>query len=94
MGFVSYLALGHPATAVAKDRLETVAERDGLVWVNDSISTTPESEELAKVLRRAGFRFIGPTTVHAAMQACGVVNDHIATCYVRAQVQREIDATL
>ena len=43
-------------------------------------STTPESEELAKVLRRAGFRFIGPTTVHAAMQACGVVNDHLVNC--------------
>ena len=53
----------------------------------DWLSTTPESEELAKVLRRAGFRFIGPTTVHAAMQACGVVNDHLANCVVRDEVE-------
>jgi DNA-3-methyladenine glycosylase I len=56
--------------------------------------TTPESTALSKELKRAGFRFVGPTTVYAAMQACGVVNDHLATCFVRAQVQREIEATL
>ena len=56
--------------------------------------TTPESTALSRELKRAGFRFVGPTTVYAAMQACGVVNDHLATCFVRAQVQREIDATL
>src|SRR6476661_5020576 len=56
--------------------------------------TTPESNALSKELKRAGFRFVGPTTVYAAMQACGVVNDHLATCFVRADVQREIDATL
>ena len=57
-------------------------------------ATTPESDALSKELKRAGFRFVGPTTVYAAMQACGIVNDHLATCFVRAQVQREIDATL
>jgi DNA-3-methyladenine glycosylase I len=57
-------------------------------------ATTPESAALSKELKRAGFRFVGPTTVYAAMQACGVVNDHLATCFVRRQVQREIDATL
>jgi DNA-3-methyladenine glycosylase I len=56
--------------------------------------TTAESTALSKELKRAGFRFVGPTTVYAAMQACGLVNDHLATCFVRAQVQREIDATL
>ena len=53
----------------------------------DWLSTTPQSEELAKVLRRAGFKFIGPTTLHAAMQACGVVNDHLADCVVRDEVE-------
>jgi DNA-3-methyladenine glycosylase I len=57
-------------------------------------ATTPESAALSKELKRAGFRFVGPTTVYAAMQACGIVNDHLATCFVRAQVQREIDVTL
>ena len=40
----------------------------------------------------AGFRFVGPTTVYAAMQACGVVNDHLAGCWVRDEVEREIAA--
>jgi DNA-3-methyladenine glycosylase I len=55
-------------------------------------ATSPESVALSKALRSAGFRFVGPTTVYAAMQACGVVNDHLATCYVRADVEREIAA--
>jgi DNA-3-methyladenine glycosylase I len=60
------------------------------IW--DLPSTTPESVALSKELKRAGFRFVGPTTVYAAMQACGIVNDHIAKCHVRADVQREIDS--
>jgi DNA-3-methyladenine glycosylase I len=49
---------------------------------------TPESEALSKELRKAGFRFVGPTTVYAAMQACGIVNDHLATCPSRAATER------
>jgi DNA-3-methyladenine glycosylase I len=55
-------------------------------------ATTPESEALSKRLRALGFRFVGPTTVYAAMQACGVVNDHLADCWVRADVERAIAA--
>jgi len=47
-------------------------------------SQTPESKELSKRLKAAGFRFVGPTTVWAAMQSCGIVNDHLATCWTRA----------
>ena len=54
--------------------------------------TTPESTALSRELKRTGVRFVGPTTVYAAMQACGVVNDHLATCFVRTDVQREIEA--
>jgi DNA-3-methyladenine glycosylase I len=50
---------------------------------SDWRATSPEAEALAKALRRAGFRFVGPTTVYAAMQACGVVNDHLAGCPAR-----------
>jgi DNA-3-methyladenine glycosylase I len=50
--------------------------------------STPESKALARELQRAGFRFVGPTTVYAAMQACGVVNDHLATCWVRDAVEQ------
>jgi DNA-3-methyladenine glycosylase I len=50
-------------------------------------ATTPESVALSKRLKQAGFRFVGPTTVYAAMQACGVVNDHLADCWVREAVE-------
>jgi DNA-3-methyladenine glycosylase I len=45
--------------------------------------STPGSKALSRELRAAGFRFVGPTTVYAAMQACGVVDDHVATCPAR-----------
>jgi DNA-3-methyladenine glycosylase I len=48
----------------------------------------PEAAALAKALKRAGFRFVGPTTVYAAMEACGLVNDHLATCFVRERYER------
>ncbi len=41
---------------------------------------TPESIALAKALKKAGFVFVGPTTMYAAMQACGLVDDHLAGC--------------
>ena len=50
---------------------------------------TPESTALSKELKRRGFRFVGPTTAYAAMQACGIVNDHLSGCWVRADVERE-----
>jgi DNA-3-methyladenine glycosylase I len=50
---------------------------------------TPESIALARELKRRGFRFLGPTTVYAFMQACGLVNDHLAGCHVRAAAERE-----
>ena len=52
-------------------------------------ASTPESMALSKRLKQAGFRFVGPTTVYAAMQACGVVNDHVADCWVRSAVEAE-----
>ncbi|HEX2085037.1 MAG TPA: DNA-3-methyladenine glycosylase I [Solirubrobacteraceae bacterium] len=50
---------------------------------DDIPATTPESVALAKELKKRGFRFVGPTTAYAAMQACGLVNDHLAGCVVR-----------
>jgi DNA-3-methyladenine glycosylase I len=49
----------------------------------DIPSQTPETVALAKELKRRGFRFVGPTTLYALMQACGVVNDHLAGCSAR-----------
>ena len=50
-------------------------------------ASTPESTALSKRLKQSGFKFVGPTTVYAAMQACGVVNDHLANCWVREAVE-------
>ncbi len=49
----------------------------------DVPATTAESKALATSLRSAGFRFLGPTTAYAAMQAIGLVNDHLADCHAR-----------
>ena len=66
---------------------------DELIWSHVPVShtppahrgelraTTPESVALAKDLKRHGFRFVGPTTAYAAMQACGLVDDHLAGCH-------------
>ncbi len=52
-------------------------------------SSTPESTALSVELRRYGFRFVGPTTVYAAMQSLGVVNDHLVGCHFRDIVEAE-----
>jgi DNA-3-methyladenine glycosylase I len=59
---------------------EPRAER-AVSWV-DVPASTDESKALAKALKAAGFRFVGPTTAYAAMQACGLVDDHLAGCPV------------
>lgn len=55
----------------------------------DVPASTPASAALAKQLKRRGFAYVGPTTVYALMQACGIVDDHLARCPVRADVERE-----
>ena len=55
----------------------------------DLAATTKESAALAGELKRRGFRFVGPTTAYALMQACGLVNDHLAGCAVRDEVEQE-----
>jgi len=49
----------------------------------DLPDVTPESTAMAKELKRRGFRFVGPTTAYAMMQACGLVDDHLEGCLVR-----------
>jgi DNA-3-methyladenine glycosylase I len=51
-----------------------------------SMASTPESTALSKELKRRGFRFVGPTTVYAFMQAMGLVDDHLEGCDVRAEL--------
>jgi DNA-3-methyladenine glycosylase I len=69
---------------------------DGVIWsfapeadrpaprtTDDLEASTADSRALAKELKRRGFAFVGPTTIYAAMQAVGVVNDHLAGCAFR-----------
>jgi DNA-3-methyladenine glycosylase I len=53
-----------------------------------SVSTSPESIALSKDLKKLGWKFVGPTTVYAFMQAMGLVNDHVADCVIRSKVER------
>jgi DNA-3-methyladenine glycosylase I len=57
--------------------------------LQDIVPHGASSEALAAELRRLGFRFLGPTTVHAHMQATGLVNDHVLGCCVREAVALE-----
>jgi DNA-3-methyladenine glycosylase I len=57
--------------------------------IADLPAHTAESTALSKELKKHGFRFVGPTTAYALMQACGLVNDHLAGCFVRSEVEAE-----
>jgi DNA-3-methyladenine glycosylase I len=78
----------------AGEPLETVirahapARTDAPSGWGDVPSKTPETVALARELKRRGFRFVGPTTLYALMQACGLVDDHLAGCPWRPPVER------
>ena len=58
-------------------------DRPAPVNLADVPSQTPESTAMSKELKRRGFRFVGPTTAYALMQATGMVDDHLAGCAFR-----------
>ncbi|PVE17804.1 MULTISPECIES: DNA-3-methyladenine glycosylase I [unclassified Arthrobacter] len=62
------------------------APRPAPVALTDVPAVVPESVALAKALRSHGFRFVGPTTGYAMMQATGYVNDHLLHCWVRGSM--------
>lgn len=57
--------------------------RNGWTEPSQVPATTPASDALSRALRQAGFRFVGPTICYAFMQASGMVDDHLATCFRR-----------
>ena len=81
------------ANAKATVALRSEQPLHELVW-SFRDGSEEDAKELSKRLKKAGFRFVGPTTVYAGMQACGVVNDHRADCWVRQDVERERSAAL
>ncbi len=94
-GIVRNRAKIEAAIRNARAALELPAGLAALVWQHavvqdappvvpgDVPSWTPESKALAKELKRAGFVFTGPVTAYAMLQACGVVDDHLAGCFRR-----------
>lgn len=74
-------------------RLRDAGGLDALIWshvpamhrrpadLSETPAQTPESVALARALKKAGFAHVGPTTMYAAMQACGLVDDHVAGCF-------------
>jgi DNA-3-methyladenine glycosylase I len=95
-GIVRNRAKIEAAIANARAAAE-VDDLGGLIWsfapdpdgrpapsaLADVPAVTAESTALAKELKRRGFRFVGPTTAYALMQACGLVNDHLEGCCAR-----------
>ena len=63
-------------------------EPDAAEASTEPVSTTPASVALSKDLKKRGWKFVGPTTVYAFMQAMGLVNDHAADCVTRAEVEK------
>ena len=53
-----------------------------------SVSTSTESIALSKDLKKLGWKFVGPTTAYAFMQAMGLINDHVNDCVIRTKVER------
>ena len=78
---------GESLAAIAWAHRPTAERAPGAT--GDIPSLTAESKALAKELKRLGFRFVGPTTAYALMQAVGIVNDHVAGCAVRDEVETE-----
>jgi len=62
-------------------------ERSAELHHGDVPATTDESHALAREFKRRGWRFVGPTTIYAFMQAMGLVNDHLSGCHARAAAQ-------
>ncbi len=83
-------------------RAQELVEREGslaaFVWRYEpgpgqlaepqTASTSAESVALSKALKKQGWKFVGPTTVYAFMQAMGLINDHVEDCVIRKKIER------
>lgn len=73
---------------------KNVGSLAALAWSYEPVSssgrvaTGPEAIALSKDLKRRGWAFVGPTTIHSFMQAVGIINDHLQDCQARAEVER------
>jgi DNA-3-methyladenine glycosylase I len=83
---VGLRATGEPLEALIRAHAPPPRARPPATWA-DVPATVPETVALARELKRRGFRFVGPTTLYALMQACGLVDDHLAGCPTRRAVE-------
>lgn len=82
----------------AQERVERDGSLAAFIWQYEpdaatlpepqSASTSTESHALSKNLKKLGWKFVGPTTMYALMQAMGLINDHVEACVVRSKVER------
>lgn len=79
----AWLQLVDPV-ATLWDFVDGVPVRNAWPTVADVPAETPTSTAMSKELKRLGFRFVGPTICYAYMQACGLVDDHITSCFRHA----------
>jgi DNA-3-methyladenine glycosylase I len=79
-------ATGEPLEALVRAYSPPPRQRPPATWA-EVPATVPETVALARDLKRRGFRFVGPTTLYALMQACGLVDDHLAGCPARPAVE-------
>ena len=84
---VALRATAQPLDALIRAHTPAPRERAPDSWA-EVPSSTAETAALARELKRRGFRFVGPTTLYALMQACGLVDDHLAGCPARPAVER------
>lgn len=80
-------AAGRPLISILQPGPHASRRRPPAAW-SEVPTTTPEAVVLSSELKRAGFRFLGPTTLYALMQACGVVDDHLSACPIRPVAER------
>ena len=81
-------------TRVTREVGSSRVTRSSPKFVGDIPSVSPESMAMSKKLRALGFKFVGPTTMYAAMQSMGLVNDHFVGCFVREECDRLRQKTL
>jgi DNA-3-methyladenine glycosylase I len=80
-------AAGESLDALIRAQAPAEVQPPPASWT-DVPATTPETVTLARELKRRGFRFVGPTTLYALMQACGLVDDHLAGCPARPAAEQ------
>jgi DNA-3-methyladenine glycosylase I len=81
------LRAAEPLDALIRRHAPAPHAQPPATWA-DVQASTPETVALARELKRREFRFVGPTTLYALMQACGLVNDHLAGCPARPAAER------